>query len=396
MERIRNMIFIILYIAVTASCENTTEEEKKDLYNLIGKNNYKLSLDSITSVRNSFIFHYQKNKSQEEYFYLLNKNKNIVHIYDVKNNQTAQKIILQTEGPNGVGQPEAIYGENKDSIFVLSPFHYKLFLINSLGQIINKYSLLDQGIRFNEKSLSVPQGDFSVLTSGGNDNYIYKFRSNLVFGAYPNLNYATEDYFKKGKSGLILNLNDNKIRYVMDYPHTYLEAFQKKFRFPAQFIFTSQACNVDSNLCVISYPADKYLYVVDLNTTHVSKFETPSRYFTDIKLMSRQPTTPEKDFMHTVENHSYGRVYYDRFRKVYLRYALHPNPLKKDKFDSQPYLINSIIILDYKFNKIGETILDKTYQGGFVFFREDGIYLQKVVKDEDYVHFTRFELVKSI
>ena len=58
----------------------------------------------------------------------------------------------------------------------------------------------------------------------------------------------------------------------MDYPNTYLDAFRSSFRFPAQFIFTSQACNIDSNLCVISYPADKYLYTIDLNTSQVNKF----------------------------------------------------------------------------------------------------------------------------
>lgn len=104
-----------------------------------------------------------------------------------------------------------------------------------------------------------------------------------------------------------------------------------------------------------------------------------------------------------IENNHYTLVLYDKYRKVYYRYAIHGIPFKNSAggenshFDA-PF---SIIILDENFNKIGEVRLPgKTYLPKDSFVGEKGLYIsnhnyRNEELPEDVMSFSVFQLVAN-
>lgn len=79
---------------------------------------------------------------------------------------------------------------------------------------------------------------------------------------------------------------------------------------------------------------------------------------------------------------NYGNILYDSYREIYYRIAYPKTdidasirPLELMDYGRKNF---SIIILDKKFNKIGETLFpDYTYNSVQMFIREDGLYISE-------------------
>ncbi|GHT70444.1 hypothetical protein AGMMS50239_38830 [Bacteroidia bacterium] len=101
----------------------------------------------------------------------------------------------------------------------------------------------------------------------------------------------------------------------------------------------------------------------------------------------------------------YGNMIYDKYRNIYYRLA-YPKVELEDGVDyisltSQGRKKFSIIILDEKFNIIGETLFPEyTYNSTVLFVHQDGLYIcnnhpKNPEFNEDILSFQCFELTKN-
>jgi hypothetical protein len=385
----KNLLYLLVFVLVSSCSKNA--KNLKDTFGLVPKEVYVLPIDTLTPSQSFFGIN-QLDKTGD-FLYLIDTKKNIVRKYDYKTKKQLATIKLEVEGPNGVGHVSDILPCGADSIFVLSGYTYELSLINSKGKLLKKYRLLSNDIKLNGHG--IPEGGYASLPIGNNENHISKKGDFIYLGAYPILNNDDKDYYEKGKSGISINIETGEHYYLIDYPKTYLNAYQQGWRFPGQYVWSSQTFNEEKGLCIFSFPADKNVYVYNVQTKKTSVHETPSAYFEDIVLSKNIHPNADENYDFCVKNHNYERIYYDKYRKLYLRYCQHPNPKKNSPKDEHADMIMSIIIMNDKFERLGETMLDEKLGAGILFFRPEGIYLQSISYDEDQIQFTRYELVKK-
>lgn len=98
-------------------------------------------------------------------------------------------------------------------------------------------------------------------------------------------------------------------------------------------------------------------------------------------------------FVNYISQYQYSGIVYDPFRGLYYRLVLHPfkdydvNNLRND-CRKKPV---TIVILDEKFNKIGETRLpDNLYISGNTIVTKEGLCIQVHSDDDDFMKFAIF------
>jgi hypothetical protein len=74
-------------------------------------------------------------------FFGLNGSKNCIDVYDLTNESILSEICIKTDGSEESILVDEILVHNPDSIFLFSEDAYKIHLINSRGELIDKYNL---------------------------------------------------------------------------------------------------------------------------------------------------------------------------------------------------------------------------------------------------------------
>lgn len=112
-------------------------------------------LDSVTQ-----FWHYSINYSNiqnDEYFSLINTPDNSISIYNINKPDSSKKIFLDYDGPNGVGHLEAASHLllSIDSIVVYNPNYGILYLLNSTGKVVKKYTVVN--LKDNGLNKAIPE-----------------------------------------------------------------------------------------------------------------------------------------------------------------------------------------------------------------------------------------------
>ncbi|SFF08989.1 DUF4221 family protein [Thermoflexibacter ruber] len=397
----QNTLFYVLItlstISTFYSCNTSKEANSHNNYQLVLADSIYFPIDSLTSFNNGNDVSYKKIEGKD-YLIILNRKINAIQMHDLESKKMTKRIYLEQEGPNGVGIPSYILFQSLDSIFVLSSFLYKISLVNAEGKLLQKYSLLNAGVKFDEatgQAPKVPEDSYAGLPQGGT-NTMFIVNNELYMGCIPSITPFIKEFYTKGQVGLKLNLRTKKISYFMPYP----EVYRKKMFFPLAYLTEfGSAYNPDKNTLTYSFPCDAKVYEMDLNTNKIASYQASSVYFKEIEIFStnpaEDPNRAEKEFDFAVSHPHFERIRYDPYRKVYYRNIFLPNDKKKEKNDWHPYVRSNYIILDENFKVLGETLLPEYVGSSYYFINEEGLFLQGLSRNEDEICFYRYELVKK-
>jgi hypothetical protein len=387
---------LLFAVGLFCACETHNKESKNEnSYELVLRDSAYITVDSITSfIRNDL--QYIK-VGEREYIFLLNKKINAIQVYDWQSKQMLKRIYLEKEGPNGVGEVSYIFAQSLDSIFALTSYAYKVSLVNAEGKVLQKYSLLNKTVKFDEAKGYTPvfsANDYAALPMGG-VNAMFVANNELYMGCVPDISPFTKEHYKRGLLGMKINLATKQLTYFMPFPQIY----QDNMFFPLQYLNTASCYNKAKNILIYSFPCDDKVYEMDLNTGTVVPRLTSSTYFKKIEIFSsnpeEDPNRARKEFDFAISHAHFERIRYDPYRKIYYRNLLLPNSKKKDRNDWHPFVISNYVILDENFQTLGEVQLPEHVGTSYYFVNEEGLFLQGLSRNEDEICFYRYELIKK-
>lgn len=396
-KRFQYLIYFILWV-LCSSCIQTQRDFQKELrkfsntYTLIENGKIIIPIDSIT--QNIGAFQYFEDKvANSKYFCLLNNNSNKLQLYRWPTGDYYNAISL----PNGVGAPSHFYIHNLDSIYLVDGHFFRLSLINSSGALLKSYRLLKdvkdyENIEKHPPPLATAE-KYCGTPVPDNRNPIQVIGDSLFIRCYPWMDPFKSGYFEIGKVKLGLNLKTNQIFYFMSYPDLFLN---KDESFPTQLYNESCTYNEITTKFVFSFPADNYVYEVSPIGLDIQKYWAGSRYFEEVKPLTKKTTDNIKHAEHTFNNFHFERICFDKFRNVYYRLVWQPDSSNKFAFSNPEQTFRprlSIAILDNEFKHIGETLLPISVTNTFMFPAEEGLYIQSDIDNTSQISFTLFSLV---
>lgn len=381
--RIYLLCIIFLFFQCSENKKDDNSLDKVQIYSK-EKNSLVINHDSLSSPNDCRIMLFDSRNKQ--LLYSLNQLSNSIDLYSFEG-FLLNRLVLENEGPNGVGKISNFFVYSSDSIFVLSTTKYLASLINSKGKVLNRYSYL-----FNKNGKEV-LGE-GLISYGNFSNQMYVKDNFLYVGATPFDDPTMRRFYDNGKSCLTINLKNGNPSFLTFLPKNWVQKYDDGFALTGIQTELGQAYNGSKNKCIISYRTDNSLYEIDINS-HVTKAHiAKSKFFDGIQWYKKSLAIKHDindEFDYVIKQPNYSAIYFDEYRNYYLRFVAHPNKEKKDELDGREWFLYSIIILDDKFNKIGETMLDERYESSNVLITKKGIYLNRYEKDEQHTYYTLFD-----
>ena len=377
---------LIAFIA----CNQQNRKERQDHFDLKIANEYiKIHLDDSTYIPLSNISYF-KNKANNEYIVFTNRQKPELHFYNLETARIYKKIKYNTEGSNSiVKEIGSFYVKDLDEIYLVSPYTTILYKSDSKGNIISKF---DFSKASNGEPLTTP-----MSSMGGIDFVDNKFQITQNI----NRNYG-ENMLKKSSMGAIIDtVNKNIVLTPLKYPPLItLEDIGTNAGFGYQYrrIF-------DGENFIYSFLYDDILYKVSPDHKTVKQIVAKSQYIPQIKINRLNTTDFNNILRASCEEATYEDIVYDKYRKVYYRFAF-----PKTEVDADDNLLEiirsgkkqfSIMVLDKNLNITGEKLFPEfTYVPAAHFIREDGLYIScSHFKNPDYddntLCFQKIELIKK-
>lgn len=366
------MIFTIFFTITLCGCkknnerkipaQNTSKYSETSKFEII--DTLVLPLDSLNNFNQKSISFQKSNKNDKVYLSFLNIVDNSFVKYNV-DTKTKTKIVFETEGENGIGfiSYDTVHlFENENSIFVYQPFQTRLYHLDSLGTILDKYDLVDLKQPINH---AIPIGA-SIL----------KTKDDIFFTCLP---YQNQEQYKSYNIVGKFNLKSKKFETIVPLPEIYDSGFWSSVILFQPF-FTY---NPHKGYLVTSMPISSHVFLSDLNGKITGSASIRSKYFKEVKPMYDDPNYQfnknrnyEKETAFTFANSRYSYIYYDVVKKLYYRVS---NP-ERDIIEGSNDRISdfTIIVSNENFEKLAEEKFDKNkydlYRSGFA----DGkIYLAR-------------------
>ena len=339
-------------------------------------------LDSVTGFYHNSIQAFSQ--ADSSYLSFFNEEVNALYIYNYETGNLVKRISYAIEGPDGLGNKYNI-GHciiNLDSVLICTPQSFNLFLTNGKGRVLKRYK-----IREKKSDIDLAYPDPCAVKP-----IIVKDAKAYITG----LMLGIENVIDQTKVFNVaeVDLVSGNVRPLVTRPDIYARGqwgmISKYHVYPCY--------NPLSGRFIYSFG----LIHEVLETDHLGFVEwryNGSKYFSHIKPFSKDAITketyPGKDplqkYDHTTPSYYY--ITFDPYRKLYYRFAT--LPLSVDEYNAtdrqhQP----SIIILNEKFEKTGETVMPKTgFNYRMIFLNKEGLHIGKESeyrKDESKLSFGIF------
>ncbi|HAI74747.1 MAG TPA: hypothetical protein DCM08_00740 [Microscillaceae bacterium] len=348
-------------------------------YDLQLKDSLVIPIDVTTKPKSRQLQYLEK----EQLLVALNENKNSLQFYDLRLGKLVKKIKFEREGPQGVGNLNGFLVAG-GYYYLLNSYKYQLFQFDTLGNKLQKYSLL----KANQQPGQGTATPFAMTSRPPflNGDMLYLRGATDVFAAH--LKPSDE------RQLIALNLTDGAYQYLVPGPKEYDGKemnINLSMREPTFFFITEQV------KVVFSHRYSEYLYVYDLKSGKQQRYPAKTKHFKQVNQMIATGDGGSDNLDFYRENSCYSTVVYDKYRKVYYRFVEMPSKkaLEMKSIFVFEYRNLAVIILDENFNQVGETAVLPPYHDQNNFFvTQKGLYLRKFTDNEDEMVFSRFELLK--
>ena len=330
------LLVSLLYCLATACTFSTNEDEQSSVTLSPQKNLLNFRLDNQTPNWGSSCTYFQRGNTERVLFYSPVSEELFIFKPDIK--EPLHKIVIESEGPNGIAEPLAFQMLATDSILVLTSYTKELILIDSLDKIQNKYTMItDIALARTWQS----ETSMRLLVSG----------NTCFIETIPNADPNNPRLYYNSKLGAAYNFKKQQLRInYISYPQVY-----KTGSYWPLFHNMYSICVNEKGHEVISFPLNSELIELDSNGNQLGKYESKSDFF--VKEPAHLPKGTDER-LHFLRQNSYTGLFYDPYRHVYYRFAsqgLQDNlPMHKGPVVPATFMPTSVIIMDKDFIKIGE------------------------------------------
>ena len=371
----------------------TSEPTSKDKYVLQPTDQYlEYKIDEDTRIP---LYHlYTFEADSVEYLTFPYRETRTLLIYNLLSGELIKKLSFDAESPNGIG-PQLInyWMKDFDHIYISGLTHSVIYQTDTTGIIKGKFNFseTEDGLH------TIPW-----YSSNLEHKQLHFINGALYIPQGINRRLGTDRWVEESPTAVIMDTLTRELkRFPMLHPQGKISSEDY-----GQYMYNLEYSMVyDGKNFVYSFSCEDELYKVNPFITSVEKMPAASQYLSSITANEKRPNDFQQGVKASCEMPSYGNILYDKYRKVYYRFAF-PETNLEDNLNYMQILHHgkkefSIIILDENLNIVGETKFPPfTYVPHIFFIREDGLYISashfmREDYNDDWLRFQRFELQKK-
>lgn len=307
----------------------------------------------------------------------LNNYNNSIYIYNYDVPKFIKKITFDKDGPNGVKGPMGYHIKNIDSIYIYSKL-LEISLTNSQGKILNKVSLIGgSDIRKSPIDWAYTYPSYYVETV---TPFMETSKGLLLTGQFEgDMRDSIIDKFKF-TTHIDFKLND------INYTHTYPPSLYGNDIAWGGGLLTEvfPQLHPDGNKLIYSFPVSHNLYIADIKDDTYDIVYAGSNFSGTINSLAKKHGKSNKRIKSNfVRQDMYAAIIYDKYRKVYYRFLRKAIPNAPVDTSWKEKKI-AIILMDEKFNYLGETILgtEREWHWQNSFVTEEGLNIEYLDQDD--------------
>ena len=332
-------LYIFTYLLLGASCSSPSRPIDYGT-ELTATDSICLSIDEHTHYESKSIFQFEENG--HEYLSFLNEKASYkVHIYDLDTKQVIKTIHLQKEGRNAM--------PSTNGCFPLSSKHFLITTWNGVFGIINEKGEVENKNSFWKDSVNFHAFDHICCMS-----YTYRpaiIKDSILYFSQSLLKYPRKkDEWDKIPIFAYADLHKKKLGWTeLRYPSIFNKDEIDYILYDPEISYTYTGKEV-----VVSLGQYDSIFVSS-NFKHKKAYNAKSHYLPHVRPVSQNL---QIDLFKTIHDRGlqphYHHLMYDKYRKVFYRFALMPDDNIKP-FSNNPHQSFSIIILNKDYEIIGET-----------------------------------------
>lgn len=352
-------------------------------------------IDENTFYESKAIFQFEE--AGKEYLFFQNRrDKGRLHlkIFDIENESIYKTVPLYKEGPNGI---PAVLGGFPISLdkYIITTDSPHFYLVNDSGNILFKSPLLyDREALRTGKSFGKFCSTFLIsrYSSPGiiKDSVLYFPQKQI---GYPH----TKETWSKSNLFSFMDMRTGKLGTTnFCYPDIFdKEEIMGKYSYESGHSYDFTGKDV-----AVSFFYSDSIYVSS-DFKNVKGFYAKSHFFPNLR---PEPYNAQMDLLVRLRKEAneprYWHLIYDKYRKVFYRFALHPYEYPKDKSPMEEDCGRefSIVVLNDNYERIGEMAFPgNTYNYHLCFVGKKGLYLSlnnlnNPIFSEDELYFQCLEL----
>ena len=287
-------------------------------------------------------------------------------VYDFASQQLVRRIPLKKWVNSTKLDKASMYIKDFDSIFVTT--QTKLYLLDSTGTEKKRFEFPEE---------SDKRGFFSNVAPP------VMVGNMLYMSIRPLIDEKSVEAQQKWRVLYGINVQSGEKERYYQLPETY-----QKNLYGYSFLDYSYCFNDRGNF-VFSFAADTNIYETNLKDYHRAYYARSRFQSGPIKPVTKDDLRHDDSYKLYTLRDSYGPIFYDRYKKRYLRQA-------KQKISEADFLAKNtskkrtIIIFNEQFKIIGESETNEQFSFSSLFFTKDGgIYARINPADEHALHFVR-------
>lgn len=353
--------FVLLYSCQSTSSDTTNSTLGLDNVPLELAGTWQMDIDSLTA-KDAIKYQYYW-EADREYFVMLNHLEPSIQIYGLESSQMIEKIPLENDGPNGIGNLSYIthasfFVESLNSFWIYNYAGSQFFNLNRNGEITRKI-LPEELFDF------VPEG-YHKNNLWVKDGYLYAI-GNVIYKAHGSLS-GDSDSNPPVKTLMIYDLDKDSAQFTFPHPEVfrgrslsasdivyYLDFDTSKGKYLISFPSFSDVLLTSDFQELESVPFSKN-GVGDLFSAYQSDFNNPTWYLTTDR---------------------YQSVNYDPYRDWYIR--VFKAAIPRSQYEEGDNVLSTksrkyFLVYDSNFNPLFEWDVTNLQYWDF-FFGEKGIYV---------------------
>lgn len=354
----RSTQLIVVAFLVAVSCDSVEEKSLPEF-----QSKYSIDFDQDDQLEFYYnakpAFNFARiHKDSIDLLLCTNRKQNSIDFYRMDSGFKIDSILLSLEGPNGLpGLNNFLY--ESDTIYAINAFAYELILFNTEGVALKRIRIKPE-----KQEESVLPRYFSPMELVKEGDVVY-------ISGDPDLDIRNQESYKRGKYTYEVNIKTGQSRSVFGVPAIYHED-----QWMVNQYFYRNLYDKEKRQWIFSFEVDDSLRVYSINEK-VKAFYAGSQLSGEIEKWNKEDLNSEKAYSYYLRNKVYGKLIYDRKNELYYRFVNHPNQdaIANRDIDRMWNRRYSIVILDKKFNWLGETeIKDEAYEQGHI-STDNGVYL---------------------
>ncbi|MCB0629950.1 MAG: hypothetical protein KDD15_09465 [Lewinella sp.] len=302
-----------------------------------------------------------------------------LYTYDFRNSVLIKKIVLDYEKGEKLPEINAFYYINSDSILLFPQYGDFFFICNDNGKIYgDRISFVDDDDQDKVESHWI-SSSFPVVKIGSKI-YIKNAFGNIAYDTDPKRFLLIEYDLKTGASSF----------FIKHPPSVYDKNFDN-----TTFRHMVLAQKEPDKSLLYSFYFDPYIYVFDGDKSGVKSYRCAPENF-EIPPALKADITSDDAWIRFQTTFSFSTLTYDPFKNTIIRVGLIPHTyddIQAGSVDPEMPKKPKIYLFDKHYNLLGEISLnhESFYYFPSLFATEEGLWIQKVLDDENVMCFELIE-----